>query len=90
MYQIRKTDFFERKAKKFFRKQPQLITNFKSVVEKLSSDPFQPSLKSHKLSGELSEFYSCSLNYEYRVVFLFEIRDREIILSNIGSHDEVY
>jgi addiction module RelE/StbE family toxin len=90
MFNIRKTDFFERKAKKFFRKQPKLLNNFQNVIGKLIDNPFQQSLKTHKLSGELKEFYACSLNYEFRIAFLFEIKDDEIILTNIGTHDEVY
>ena len=90
MFNIRKTDFFNRKAKKFFRKQPKLLGNFQKVISKLIENPFEQSLKTHKLSGEFQDFYACSLNYEFRIIFLFEIKDDEIILTNIGTHDEVY
>jgi len=44
----------------------------------------------HKLKGDLSKYHSCSLTYEYRIVLTLKIVDEEIILVNIGSHDEVY
>jgi addiction module RelE/StbE family toxin len=74
MFQLKKTDFFLRKAKKFFKKHPDLIQKFKKVTEQLSLDPFENSLKTHKLSGELSEYYSCSLTFEYRIILTIEIK----------------
>lgn len=47
-------------------------------------NPFDPSLKTHKLKGEFSEFYSCSLTYEYRIICIFSIQNETIILVNIG------
>ena len=32
----------------------------------------------------------CSLTYQYRIILTIEIRDEEIFLVNIGTHDEVY
>lgn len=53
--------------------------------EVFRQDPFSPSLKTHKLKGKLSEFYSFSISYQYRIVFHFE--DKEIIIfDNIGTH----
>ena len=59
-------------------------------AEKLTNNPFENSLKTHKLKGNLSDFYACSLTYQYRIVLTIEVRDEEVILVNIGTHDEVY
>ena len=90
MYQIKQTDTFEKKSIKFFKKHRNLVPKFKQVIEKLTNDPFENSLKTHKLKGSLSDFYACSLTYQYRIILTIEIRDEEIILVNIGTHDEVY
>lgn len=42
-------------------------------------------LKVHKLHGELKEFYSFSVNYKIRIVFIWN--NDEVILVSIGSHD---
>lgn len=85
-----KNDDYKRKERKFFKKRPHLIDKYGEVLEKLKNDPFDPSLKTHKLKGELSEFHSCSLTYEYRIICVFLIQNETIVLVDIGSHDEVY
>lgn len=60
----------------------------------LENDPFTPSLKSHKLTGDLDGYWSCSVNYDCRIIFTFYQDEKPeetlIILVDIGSHDEVY
>jgi len=90
MYNIKQTDTFEKKSIKFFKKHRDLVPKFKKVIDKLTDNPFENSLKTHKLKGNLSDFYACSLTYQYRIVLTIEIRDEEIVLVNIGTHDEVY
>ena len=90
MYQIRKSIRFEKKAKKFFKKHSNLIPRFKEIIFKLTDNPFHLSLKTHKLNGKLIDLYSCSLNYEYRIILNILIKDDEIILLDIGTQDEVY
>jgi len=90
MYEIKQTDTFEKKSIKFFKKHRDLVPKFKKVIEKLTDDPFENSLKTHKLKGNFSDFYACSLTYQYRIILTIEIRDEEIFLVNIGTHDEVY
>jgi len=90
MYQINQTDTFNKKSIKFFKKHRDLVPKFKDIIEKLTEDPFENSLKTHKLKGNLSDFYACSLTYQYRIILTIEIRDEEIVLVNIGTHDDVY
>lgn len=58
------------------------------ILDVLKRDPFHPSLKTHKLHGELSRFYACSINLVYRIVFSAD--NEVVVLYGIGSHDEVY
>ena len=90
MYAIDQTEAFERTAQKFFKKHRDLLPRFGEVIAALQSDPFSPTLKMHKLKGELSKYHACRLTYEYRIVLTIVITDEQIILMDIGSHDEVY
>ena len=43
-------------------------------------------LKVHKLKGKLRDKYSFSVNYKYRIVFIYFGKD-QAYLEVIGSHD---
>ena len=83
-----------RSFKKLSRKNPQLRPIIEATLRLLSEDPFNPSLRTHKLGGDLSGIWSCSIDYDYRVLFEFvtqgEDEEEAILLLNMGSHDEVY
>ena len=67
-----------------------MFKRYAKAMAILEVDPFHPSLRLHKLKGNLNEYYSVSINMEYRVVIDFLIVDKEIIPIDIGSHDDVY
>lgn len=90
MFLIGRDSKFVKKATKFFKKHPDLASKFKEIIIKLENNPFEPSLRFHQLKGNLSKFHAISLTYEYRIVLLLKIVDEEIILVDIGTHDEVY
>ncbi|MBI4994845.1 type II toxin-antitoxin system RelE/ParE family toxin [Candidatus Peregrinibacteria bacterium] len=59
------------------------------IKEKLvlfAKNPKYPFLKTHKLKGKLKGFYSFSVNYEYRIVFIFESKKSAVMLA-VGDHD---
>ena len=87
---LRKTERYASKEKKFFKKHPDLISKYGDVLEKLSFDIFEPSLKLHRLQGNLSDYHAVSLTYEYRIVLMIQIINDDIVLFNIGTHDDVY
>lgn len=75
-------------------------TGFKRAVKKLpkklrdvlvekgrlfTDDPFHPTLRTHKLVGLLSGFWSFSLDYRYRVIFEF-VDKQKIMLHSVGDH----
>ncbi len=53
-----------------------------------------PVLRTHKLKGELSSTWACTVEYDCRIVFEFVkspvTGEEEILLIDIGTHDEVY
>ncbi|MGH2354667.1 MAG: type II toxin-antitoxin system RelE/ParE family toxin [Chloroflexota bacterium] len=90
MYTITTSDRFLRKSRRFFRQHPDLMNRFREVAGALRENPFQPRLRLHQLKAQLADLHAVSLTYEYRVVLTLKITEREIILLDIGSHDEVY
>jgi addiction module RelE/StbE family toxin len=64
------------------------------VLELLVADPFAPSLKAHKLKGELESLWACWVEYDCRIVFTLgqdtDSDEELIVLIDIGTHDEVY
>ena len=85
---ISATPSFLRQANKLFKKNPDTKDRFKNVIKKMLIDPHDPSLKTHKLKGDLKAFWSCSITYEIRL--RFKIADDTIELIDMGTHDEVY
>ncbi|WP_420264042.1 type II toxin-antitoxin system YafQ family toxin [Candidatus Magnetominusculus dajiuhuensis] len=79
---------FLRQSAKITKKLPSLETKILKALRLLHEDSFSPSLKTHKLSGNLNDKYACSVSDDIRIVFT--ISDDTIHLLNIGSHDEVY
>lgn len=84
------TNEYKRKEKKFLKKNKNLFSDYQKTVRKLIVDPFDPSLKIHKLKGDLSDFHSCSVTYSHRLVIYLEITKDSVTLIDIGTHDEVY
>src|SRR3989338_3747022 len=48
-------------------------------------NPFQSSLRTYKLKGELQNYWSYSVNVEYRILFRF-IDDTTVAYFDIGTH----
>jgi len=48
-----------------------LQDKFWQKVERFIQDPFEPQLKTHKLTGKLQDLWSFSIDYDLRVIFYF-------------------
>ena len=75
---------------RFLRRHPNLKERYRKTLALLANDPFHPSLRLHPLKGRLAGLHSASISMQYRITLEIEIREREILLVNVGSHDEVY
>jgi mRNA-degrading endonuclease YafQ of YafQ-DinJ toxin-antitoxin module len=84
------THSYLKRAKKFFKRHPELISQYEKTLKLLDINPDHPSLRLHKLHGKLSELYSVSINISYRICIDFIIDKDQIIPIDIGTHDEVY
>lgn len=83
-------DSYTRRARKFLRKHPEIHNQYKKTLQLLELNPSHPSLRLHGLEGRLEGLSSVSINMSYRIVLELEIRGEEIILINVGNHDQVY
>ncbi len=66
-------------------------TEFWVRVDLFIKDPFDPKLKTHKLSGKLKNLWSFSVENDVRVVFFFtDDKPKRAVFVDLGSHNEVY
>ena len=81
---------FKRTYKKKVKNNYDLKRQFWEAMQIFSENPFSPRLKTHKLSGKLKGLWAFSVSYNCRVIFMFLDKQNEILLIDIGAHDEVY
>jgi addiction module RelE/StbE family toxin len=88
------TPAFLRALRRRTRHQPELREAIRQTLRQLADDPFHPTLRTHKLTGQLSGVWACRVDYDLRVLFEFAQNEHtgteEILLLTVGSHDEVY
>ncbi len=80
---------FKKTFKKKTYKNKNLEQKFWINLERFENNPFESSLKTHKLSGKLEGLWSFVVEYDCRVIFKF-LEENKVLLIDIGSHDEVY
>lgn len=90
MYKLIYTDSYEKRAKKFIKKHPEIKSQYEKTLKLLEINPNHPSLRLHQLSGKLAGLHSVSINISYRISIEFEINEDKITPINVGDHDEVY
>jgi len=75
---------------KFARQYKKLPRTIQERAEKKEAlfrkDPFDPRLKTHKLSGPLEGYLAFSINVSYRVIFDFADSDTARFYE-VGTHD---
>ena len=90
MAEIIYTESYIKRAKKFIKKHPDLLSQYEKTLKLLEINPAHPSLRLHRLHGKLSKLYSVSINISYRICIDFLFEDDKIIPIDVGRHDEVY
>ena len=89
MIEIAFSSSFKRAFKKNVAGNASLEMRFWERVELFKKNPFDPKLRTHKLSGKLKDLWSFSVEHDLRVIFSFADQTR-VIFVDIGSHKEVY
>ena len=88
-YKLIFPESYLKKAKKFLKKHPELVERYKKTLRMLELNPNHPSLRLHKLKGQLKDCYSVSLSLNYRIIIAFAETERGIVFIDIGGH-EIY
>ena len=90
--QLLRSSSFVRAARRLVKKQPDIASDLRKILECLSEDAFHPQLRTHKLKGKLFGSWACSVGYDLRIVFSFVEHEgvEAILLETIGTHEEVY
>ena len=88
MYKLIFVESYLKKEKIFIKKHPEFVERYKKVLRLLELNPFHPSLRLHNLKGKLKEYWSVYISLSYRIIL--KIRGDELILPDIGHHEEVY
>ncbi|MBL4678697.1 MAG: type II toxin-antitoxin system YafQ family toxin [Mucilaginibacter sp.] len=86
---------FEKSYRKFTSNNQSLKTAIAKALGKMGEDAYDPSLRTHKLSGKLASYLACSCGYDCRIIFTIEMdltntESEIILLLDIGTHDDVY
>ena len=79
------------------RYKPSFVREFKKLPKAVQDEALQKialfrdatnheQLKVHKLKGKLKDFYSFSVTYLHRIVFMYEKKDVVVFLA-VGDHD---
>lgn len=81
--------YYSSKFVKGYKRLPKSVKLIAENKEKtFRKDPFDLTLKTHKLSGKLKEYYSFSIDYQYRIIFEFVGKDI-VWFHLVGTH-EIY
>ena len=89
MIEVAFSSSFIRAFHKQMKSTPKIRSQFDEKLQIFLDNPFDPRLKTHKLSGKLSEIWSFSISYQLRITFSF-IESNKVIFENIGNHDFIY
>lgn len=81
---------FKRAYKKRISQDRKMKERFWDALELFVADPFATELKTHALTGKLQGHHAFSVDSDCRVVFLFIKGHSQVLLIDIGTHDEVY
>lgn len=89
-YKIIYPQSYIKRATVFVRKHPDLLKQYEKTLQLLELNPYHPSLRLHPLSGKLQGLHSVSITIRYRITLELIIHEQNIILVNVGTHEEVY
>jgi mRNA-degrading endonuclease YafQ of YafQ-DinJ toxin-antitoxin module len=76
---------FLRRAKKLHEPKASML---RAALRRFAANPRDPILRTHKLKGELGDYWAFRVDDDLRVLFRWVGEDA--FLVNLGGHDEVY
>jgi mRNA-degrading endonuclease YafQ of YafQ-DinJ toxin-antitoxin module len=76
---------FMRRARKLKPPRDELL---RATLRRFAADPHDPLLRTHKLKGDLSDYWAFHVDDDLRVLFRWD--GDTCFLVTLGTHDEVY
>ena len=89
-WEIVYTEQYNKKVAKFIKRHPDVLSQYQKTLELMSLNPHHPSLRLHELNGKFEGLSSISINTKYRITLEMIVTPKEIILINVGDHDQIY
>jgi len=89
-WEIVYTEQYNKKVAKFIKRHPDVLSQYQKILELMSLNPHHPSLRLHELKGRFEGLSSISINTKYRITLEMIVTPKEIILINVGDHDQIY
>ncbi len=89
-YRLIYTESYNERASNFLKRHPDSTSRYEKTLKLLELNPRHPSLRLHSLKGRLKELSSVSIDISYRITLELIFAEKEIILVNIGQHNQVY
>jgi len=89
-WEIVYTEQYNKKVAKFIKRHPDVLSQYQKTLELMSLNPHHPSLRLHELKGKFEGLSSISINTKYRITLEMIVTPKEIILINVGDHDQIY
>lgn len=75
--------------KQYARLNPKVRDQFKARQRLWLQDPFHPSLRLHRLTGQYSDYYSINITGDMRALYQ-KVGDKLVIFGFIGTHSQLY
>ena len=76
--------------KRFAKLSPKLQMKVEKAVLLFRKNPFDPHLRNHALSGDLSDRRAFSVGGDVRVIFKEHKNYILVIMLDVGTHNQVY
>ena len=89
MIKISFSNSFKKSFKKTIKNDINIENKFWDKINIFINEPFERSLKTHKLSGKLKDLWSFTVEFDIRVIFYFADKSK-VVFIDIGTHEEVY
>ena len=78
---------FQKQLNQLQKKDKKLFEKIKKQFSLFASSPRHPSLRIHKLKGELRDVWSLSITMDFRLLF---VEDTEYYFFDMGTHNQIY
>lgn len=86
---VRLSPLVQQKLLQLNKKNKNLVFKIEKQIRLFESNPKHPSLRTHKLTGKLSNRWSISISKGLRMVYLI-VEENTVYFVDLGTHDEVY